>query len=104
MQTNICLQIPWLNMFVGSMEFLIWFYISDIKDWEYKKELTKEEIKIKGEQVVIMVDRFPFSSLGETSTSDVQIDVKLENTEFLGNVWYSRLNIQNLLKKSFRFS
>ena len=91
-------------MFVGSMEFLIWFYISDIKDWEYKKELTKEEIKIKGEQVVIMVDRFPFSSLGETSTSDVQIDVKLENTEFLGNVWYSRLNIQNLLKKSFRFS
>ena len=91
-------------MFVGSMEFLIWFYISDIKDWEYKKELTKEEIKIKGEQVVIMVDRFPFSSLGETSSSDVQIDVKLENTEFLGNVWYSRLNIQNLLKKSFRFS
>ena len=87
-------------MFVGSMEFLIWFYISDIKDWEYKKELTKEEIKIKGEQVVIMVDRFPFSSLGETSSSDV----KLENTEFLGNVWYSRLNIQNLLKKSFRFS
>ena len=91
-------------MFVGSMEFLIWFYISDIKDWEYKKELTKEEIKIKGEQVVIMVDRFPFSSLGETSSSDVQIDVKLENTEFLGNAWYSRLNIQNLLKKSFRFS
>ena len=91
-------------MFVGSMEFLIWFYISDIKDWEYKKELTKEEIKIKGEQVVIMVDRFPFSSFGETSSSDVQIDVKLENTEFLGNVWYSRLNIQNLLKKSFRFS
>jgi len=48
--------------------------------------LTREEIKIIGEQVVIMVDRFPFSWLGETSTLDVQIDVKMENTEFLGNV------------------
>ena len=70
---------PWNSYFGFSFQIE--------KDWEYKKkELTREEIKIIGEQVVIMVDRFPFSRLGETSTLDVQIDVKMENTEFLGNV------------------
>ena len=52
-----------------------------------KKELIREEIKIEGEQVVIMAERCPFSSLGDTSTLDVQEkDVKMENTEFLGKV------------------
>ena len=52
-----------------------------------KKESIREEIKIEGEQVVIMAERCPFSSLGDTSTLDVQEkDVKMENTEFLGKV------------------
>ena len=52
-----------------------------------KKESIREEIKIEGEQVVIMAERCVFSSLGDTSTLDVQEkDVKMENTEFLGKV------------------
>ena len=49
-----------------------------------KRELDKEEFRIKKEIVPIQEDTFASSTVEETCTVYVQEDVKMENTEIKG--------------------